>query len=83
MALLKLSRGARRSIDNASQEGQRPTFHVSKVEARRWNWVLSMRYWIASGEQIKVLLRTAQDRESLEALRAYLEEQHPPFVGTN
>jgi len=57
------------------------TFHVSRVQATRWNWVLKMHYVVSdprTGEKVlkKVLLQTSKTREPLDVLRESLEAQY-------
>ena len=60
------------------------TFHVTRTKARRWNWLLTMRYTSqdqTTGQRtlIKVFLRTSKDRETLELLREQLEGHVQPL----
>ncbi len=80
MALPELNRQAQERIDQALREGSRVTFHVTKVKARRWNWILTMRYASlnsATGEETlkKVFLQNSKDREHLELIREHLESR--------
>jgi hypothetical protein len=68
------------AVEQVRDDGHHVTFHVTKVNRRRWNWVLTMRYVtndpVTDQERLhKVLLRTGTTREPLDALCAHLEAQ--------
>jgi hypothetical protein len=66
------------AIEQARREGRDVTFRISKVSARRWNWVLKVHFVRtdpAAGQDYEeqILLRTSDERDVLERLREQLE----------
>ena len=83
MRLPELSLSALKKIEEALGEGQLVTVHVTRAKARRWNWLLTMRYTSqdqTTGQRTvnKVFLRTSKDREPLEVIRERLEGNVQP-----
>jgi hypothetical protein len=84
MRLPELTLSARKKVEEILREGHHVTFHVTRTKARRWNWLLTMRYTSqdqTTGQRtlIKVFLRTSKDRETLELLREQLEGHVQPL----
>jgi hypothetical protein len=78
MGRFHLSRFADTRIEKARREGRGLAYRISKVSARRWNWVLKVHYVRtdpATGldYEEKILLRTSDERDVLERIREQLE----------
>lgn len=76
-----MQRSLREVVEIARQTGKGVAFQVSKVDRRRWNWELSVRYFATdpvTGQcyPAKTVLRAGNNREALETMRSDLERQY-------